>query len=64
MNMTFDGYLLGKGNKPGGVVTDRTAIVSANELRRKLAEAETGRKAWQIKRRTNGFIYGKSIYSR
>lgn len=44
MNMTFDGYLLGKGNKPGGVVTDRTAIVSANELRRKLAEAETGQK--------------------
>ncbi|MEC1447734.1 flavodoxin family protein [Bacillus haynesii] len=45
MNMTFDGYLLGKGNKPGGVMTDRAAIVAANELRRKLTESETGRKA-------------------
>lgn len=44
MNMTFDGYLLGKGNKPGGVITDREAIASANELRRKLTEAETRRR--------------------
>lgn len=36
MGMHFDGYILGKGYKPGDIFTDRQAICSANLLKEKI----------------------------
>ncbi|WP_327831956.1 flavodoxin family protein [Bacillus swezeyi] len=44
MNMTFGGYIIGKGNQPGSILNDSSALFSVNDLRQKLAAYEKRRK--------------------
>lgn len=36
MGISFEGYLLGEGNKPGDVLNDTTALFAASQLQKKL----------------------------
>lgn len=36
VGITFGGYIIGEGNKPGEVVQDRKAMLAAEQLRKKL----------------------------
>ncbi|MGE6256406.1 flavodoxin family protein [Heyndrickxia sporothermodurans] len=36
MGISFDGYVLGEGNKPGDILNDTTALYAASQLQKKL----------------------------
>jgi hypothetical protein len=35
---SFEGYVLGKGNQPGEILSDKVALTAAEELRKKLSQ--------------------------
>ncbi|MBN8252054.1 flavodoxin family protein [Priestia flexa] len=36
MNMNFQGYIIGEGNKPGDILSDKRALFAASEINKKL----------------------------
>lgn len=36
VGISFEGYIIGRGNKPGDVYNDKEALLAANELQKKL----------------------------
>jgi multimeric flavodoxin WrbA len=39
MGSSFEGYVLGKGNQPGEILSDNVALTAAEELRKKLSQS-------------------------